>query len=186
MKIMVISDIHGKAPALKKVLDIYREENCSLLLILGDILYHGPRNPLPEGYAPQEVVALLNPLKSEILAARGNCDSEVDQMLLEFPIMGDSAQLQLENRRLVLTHGHLEGPGVALPLKGEIRLSGHTHIPVLEIKEGVCFFNPGSISLPKGGNPPSYGIIDSAASDGWSLSVKALETEKDLLSLTLN
>ncbi|MDC7239869.1 MAG: phosphodiesterase, partial [Spirochaetales bacterium] len=159
MKIMVISDIHGKAPALKKVLDIYREESFERLLILGDILYHGPRNPLPEGYAPAEVVELLNPLKTEILAARGNCDSEVDQMLLEFPIMGDSAQLQLGTLRLVLTHGHLEAPRVAAPLAGELRLSGHTHIPVLDTVEGVTFFNPGSISLPKGGNPPSYGII---------------------------
>ena len=108
MKIMVLSDIHGKAPALKQALDIYDREGFERLFILGDILYHGPRNPLPEGYDPKEVVTLLNPLKSRILAIRGNCDSEVDQMILEFPTMGDYALYQTDTVRFVLTHGHLD------------------------------------------------------------------------------
>ena len=179
-KIMVLSDIHGKAPALKKVLDIYKKGKFNQIFILGDVLYHGPRNPLPEGYNPAEVVELLNPLKQEILAIRGNCDSEVDQMLLQFPIMADSAQFMNEKRRFVLTHGHLDASRILPPLPAEIRLSGHTHLPVLEMKEGVCYLNPGSISLPKDGFLPSYGVID-----GDDFSVCLLDSGDRLLSLTL-
>ena len=179
MKIMVISDIHGKLPALEQALDIYRKGKFQKLFILGDIMYHGPRNPIPEGYDPAGVAELLNPLKEDILAIRGNCDSEVDQMLLEFPVMADSAQFAGENRRFVLTHGHLDSSRVLAPLKGEVRLSGHTHIPVLEMQDGVCYFNPGSVSLPKGGFAPSFGIIENH-----QYLICLLDSEEILFSLT--
>ncbi len=181
MKIMVISDIHGKAPALQHILTLYREQHFDQLFILGDILYHGPRNPLPEGYAPMEVVELLNPLQNEILAIRGNCDSEVDQMVLKFSILSDSAIFQRDDRRFVLTHGHLEPPRIAPPTQGELRLSGHSHIPVLKQEGGIYYFNPGSLSLPKEGFPPSYGIIDHN-----NLSIHNLETDTILFELTMN
>ena len=136
MKILVISDIHGKTPALEQVLGIYNKESFDRLFILGDILYHGPRNPLPGGYDPPGVVELLNPVKQYILASRGNCDSEVDQMLLRFPMMADYALFEEPERRYVLTHGHLDASRLPYPEKGDIRLSGHTHIPVLELREG--------------------------------------------------
>ncbi len=180
MKIMVISDIHGKAPALESALNIYKGGGFDQLFILGDILYHGPRNPIPDGYDPAAVVELLNPLKQEILAARGNCDSEVDQMLLNFPMMGDYSLFVHDSRRFVLTHGHLDSSRIPSLSSGDVRLSGHTHLPVLELKDNVCLFNPGSVSLPKGGNPASYGVIENHV-----LSVRLLETGEVLLSLTL-
>ena len=179
MKIMVISDIHGKLPALEKALDLYKKGNFQKLFILGDIMYHGPRNPIPEGYDPAGVAELLNPLKEEILAIRGNCDSEVDQMLLEFPVLADSAQFAWDKWRFVLTHGHLDASRVLPPLYGEVRLTGHTHIPVLEVKEGVCYFNPGSVSLPKGGYAPSFGVIEED-----QYSVCLLDSQELLFSLS--
>lgn len=181
MKIMVISDIHGKVPALETALQIYKKNEFERLFILGDILYHGPRNPLPEGYHPAAIVDLLNPLKHEILATRGNCDSEVDQMLLDFPIMGDYSLFMQSSRRFVLTHGHLDTSRVPSLQPGDVRLSGHTHLPVLEMNDEVCFFNPGSISLPKGGNPPSYGVIDNE-----TFSIKQLETGEMIMNLLLS
>ena len=181
MKIMVLSDVHGKTPALEKALAIYKKESFDRLFILGDILYHGPRNPLPDGYAPPGVVESLNPLKGEITAIRGNCDSEVDQMLLEFPIMADYAIYEGAEHRFILTHGHLDASRLPALMRGDVRLSGHTHIPVLEELEGVCYFNPGSISLPKGGFAPSFGVIE-----GGSFSVRLLEKEENLLTLNFN
>jgi len=176
MKIMVLSDIHGKAPALEQALDIYARENFDRLFLLGDILYHGPRNPLPEGYDPPAVAERLNPLKEVILANRGNCDSEVDQMVLEFPLLADYALFQTEARRFVLTHGHLDPSCLPAAGRGDVLLSGHTHIPVLQEENGIIRFNPGSPALPKGGNPPSYGVIE-----GERLSVRRLDTGKALL-----
>ncbi|MBN2626713.1 MAG: phosphodiesterase [Spirochaetales bacterium] len=176
MKTMILSDIHGKAPALEQALKIFVSEGFDRLFLLGDILYHGPRNPLPEGYDPPKVVELINPLRDVILACRGNCDSEVDQMLLKFPLLADYSLFQTENHRFVLTHGHLDSSRLPVPREGDVLLSGHTHIPVLEESGGIIRFNPGSPALPKGGNPPSYGVIE-----GERLSVRRLDTGKALL-----
>nr|WP_307774917.1 phosphodiesterase [uncultured Cetobacterium sp.] len=174
MKIFVISDIHGSSFYLKKALEAFEKERCDYILILGDELYHGPRNPLPEEYDPKKVVELLNPLKNLIVAVRGNCDSEVDQMLLEYPIMGDYSTILWEGKRIFSTHGHIYNKENLPPIsKGDILIYGHTHIPLCEEnEEGVYILNPGSISLPKGGYENSYGVFE----DGKFL-VKTLEGE---------
>lgn len=157
---MVLSDIHGKADSLQKALEIYKKEGFERLFLLGDVMYHGPRNPLPDGYEPPSVADLLNPFAGQITAVRGNCDSEVDQMLIDFPILADFALYQEGNLTYHLSHGHLGEERIGKANKGEIRLSGHTHIPLWEEKEGVFYGNPGSLSLPKGGFPPSYGVLE--------------------------
>ncbi|MBC2851211.1 phosphodiesterase [Cetobacterium sp. 8H] len=161
MKIFVISDIHGSSYFLKKSLEAFKVENADYILILGDELYHGPRNPLPEEYNPKEVAEVLNSYKEKIVAVRGNCDSEVDQMLLEYPIMGDYTTLFLNKKRIFATHGHIFNKEKLPNLsKGDILIYGHTHIPLTEEKEGIFILNPGSISLPKDGNENSYGIFE--------------------------
>lgn len=171
MKIFFISDIHGSLSALKAALDAFHSENCSRIAILGDLMYHGPRNPLPDDYRPAEVSSLINGYKDRIIAVRGNCDSEVDQMLVEYPMMETYAQIVDGERSIFLTHGHVFGPDKLPPLrKGDIFAFGHTHIPVAEKSGEIFLFNPGSTSLPKNGNPPTYGIFD-----GTSLSVKKMD-----------
>lgn len=160
MTILAISDIHGSLHYLKKALKVFHSEGAELLLILGDELYHGPRNPLPEGYNPKEVAELLNTYKDRIIAVRGNCDSEVDQMVLDYPITSDISQLIWEGRRIIASHGHIYSEDKLPPMShGNIFIYGHTHIPVAHTREGVFILNPGSISLPKGGFDPSYGIF---------------------------
>ena len=162
MKLLIISDIHGDATCLKRALDVFKKEECDKILILGDILYHGPRNDLPEGYAPKEVISMLNPLCEKIIAVRGNCDAEVDAMVLNFPIMADYTRIIIDGLSILATHGHKFNTGTPELLeKGEILLHGHTH--VLRYEEfGNCNFylNPGSISLPKEGNPKTYMIYE--------------------------
>ncbi|MFP4975036.1 phosphodiesterase [Paenibacillus sp. CN-4] len=162
MKLMFISDIHGSLAWLNRALEKYEEERPDQLVLLGDFLYHGPRNPLPEGYDPQGVAQALNPLKQVIGAAvRGNCDAEVDQMLLEFPMMGDYALIVHEGRRIYATHGHLFSMDSLPPLSpGDVFIQGHTHVPVAEEREGIYVLNPGSIALPKENHPNSYGVIE--------------------------
>lgn len=158
MKLLICSDIHGDAESTRRILEIYERARCERLLILGDILYHGPRNDPPAGYAPKEVISLLNPMKDEIIAVRGNCDAEVDQMVLDFPITSELAYLFVDGLGIVATHGHKYDASNPPPLKkGEILLHGHTHIVKCE-KFGDSNFclNPGSVSLPKGGCPKSY------------------------------
>ncbi|ASA25268.1 phosphodiesterase [Paenibacillus donghaensis] len=160
MKLMFISDIHGSLFWLERALEMLEEERPDQLVILGDFLYHGPRNPLPEGYDPQGVAARLNALAQMPIAVRGNCDAEVDQMLLQFPMMGDYVMLLHEGRRIYVTHGHgysMENlPQLAA---GDVFIQGHTHLPVADVKEGIYVLNPGSISLPKENNPHSYAIL---------------------------
>lgn len=160
MKCMIISDIHGSYDDLKRVLDIYEEEKMDKLIILGDILYHGPRNDLPESYAPKKVIPLLNAYKKDIIAVRGNCDAEVDQMVLEFPMRGDYHELFIDGHRIFITHGHLYNED-EMPLlnKGDILMYGHFHKPIAKEKDGVIIFNPSSISLPKVG-VKSYGVYE--------------------------
>lgn len=161
MKLMFISDIHGSGYWLEKAMDKVREEKAEQIVILGDFLYHGPRNPLPEGYDPQGVARILNQHKHHIIAVRGNCDAEVDQMLLEFPMMADYAMLFHEGRRIFVTHGHGFNIEQLPPLAdNDVFIQGHTHIPVADRKDGIYVLNPGSISLPKDNYPNSYGILE--------------------------
>ena len=157
MKLMIASDIHGSAHYCQLMLQAYQREGASRLVLLGDILYHGPRNDLPEGYAPKQVIALLNPLKEQLLCVRGNCDAYVDQMVLDFPILSDSMLLFLDGRMVYATHGHLQGKDQLPPLgQGDILLQGHTHLMALEACDGYYYFNPGSVALPKGEDCHSY------------------------------
>lgn len=150
MKWLIASDIHGSEFYCKKVLDAFDKEQADRLLLLGDILYHGPRNNLPTDYAPKKVISLLNERKESILCVRGNCDAEVDQMVLEFPIMADYAVIDLGNRLLYATHGHVYGEQNPPPLKkGDILLCGHTHVPKCVEHKSYIYMNPGSVSLPK-------------------------------------
>ncbi len=153
MKLLIASDLHGSAFWTRKVLEQFDARSAEKLVLLGDLLYHGPRNDLPDEYAPKEVFALLNARKNSILAVRGNCDAEVDQMVLEFPIRADYAQMTLEDgRALFLTHGHLFDPDNLPPLaKGSIFAFGHIHVKHGEWKGDVAIVNPGSASLPKDG-----------------------------------
>ncbi|MCI9533780.1 MAG: phosphodiesterase [Lachnospiraceae bacterium] len=161
MKYMFASDIHGSAWYCRKLLEEYRRSGADRLILLGDILYHGPRNDLPREYAPKEVIGMLNSLKSEILAVRGNCEAEVDQMVLEFPVLADYGILVLNGLTFYATHGHVYHPECLPPMKkGDILIYGHTHLLRAEALGDYYVVNPGSISIPKGGNPPTYGILD--------------------------
>ena len=157
MKLLIASDIHGSAYYCRKLLEAYKKEEADKLILLGDILYHGPRNDLPEEYAPKEVIAMLNPMKQEILCVRGNCDTEVDQMVLEFPILADYGFLYERGRMIFPTHGHVFNEN-HLPMlkKGDILLHGHTHVPVCREHEEYIYMNPGSVSIPKEGSEHSY------------------------------
>ena len=161
MKLMIASDIHGSAYYCRKMLEAYKREDADRLLLLGDILYHGPRNDLPKDYNPKEVIAMLNPMKQELLCVRGNCDTEVDQMVLDFPVMADYALILYGERNLYATHGHIYNENNLPPLKnGDILIHGHTHVLKAEKREDYTLLNPGSVSIPKEGNPPSYAILE--------------------------
>ena len=161
MKLMFASDIHGSAYYCRKMLEAYQAEKAVRLMLLGDILYHGPRNDLPKDYAPKEVIAMLNPMKNDICAVRGNCEAEVDQMVLDFPVMADYCVILEGNRTIYATHGHVYNEGHLPPLKeGDILIHGHTHVLRAEKKEHYTILNPGSVSIPKEGNPPSYAMLE--------------------------
>lgn len=161
MKWLIASDIHGSAYYCEKLIDAYRKEKADKLLLLGDILYHGPRNDLPKDYAPKKVIAMLNPHAREIVCVRGNCDAEVDQMVLDFPIMADYALLTAGSITIFATHGHIYNTKNVPPVKnGDILLHGHTHIPACEEHEEYTYINPGSVSIPKENSPHSYMIYD--------------------------
>ena len=158
MKLLICSDIHGDINGARAAIEALHKEGAEKLLILGDVLYHGPRNSLPDGYDPKAVIQLLNENKNLILAVRGNCDTEVDQMVLEFPILADYAILALDGLTVLATHGHKLNTVTPPPLSaGEILLHGHTHVLANEdFGNGNVYLNPGSISLPKMGNPKTY------------------------------
>ncbi len=161
MKWFIASDLHGSAAYCEQMLAAYAREGADRLVLLGDILYHGPRNDLPEGYAPKAVIAALNPLKEQILCVRGNCDTEVDQMVLEFPILADYAVLADGGLTVYLTHGHKFGEQNPPPMpKGSVLLCGHTHIPAWNAHEDFIYVNPGSVSIPKNGSHHGYMLLE--------------------------
>ena len=162
MKIMFASDIHGSAYYCRQLLDIYGRSGAGRLVLLGDILYHGPRNDLPKEYAPKEVIAMLNPMKNEIYAVRGNCDTEVDQMVLDLPVMADYCILPAGEKLIYATHGHIYNGKNPPPLaEGDILLHGHTHVPAwTEFGQRNVCLNPGSLSIPKENSPHSYMILE--------------------------
>ncbi len=161
MKIMFLSDIHGSIKYLRCAIEKFEEEKPDRLVLLGDLMYHGPRNSLPDEYDTKEVDNLLNQYKDKIVAVRGNCDSEVDQMLLDFPIMSDYLEILTENYKIFATHGHIYNDTCMPKLnRGDIFIHGHLHIPIAEVFKEVYYLNPGSISLPKEGSKNSYGIIE--------------------------
>lgn len=179
MRFMIASDIHGSAFYCRQMIDAYRREGAERLLLLGDILYHGPRNDLPREYAPKEVIALLNHIKQEILCVRGNCDTEVDQMVLEFPILSDYCLLEIDGQTILATHGHIWNPdNPAMVKQGDILLNGHTHIPACEEKEGFYYMNPGSVSIPKENSENSYMIYDNGIFEWKNLEGKVYYTWK--------
>lgn len=182
MKWMIASDIHGSAYYCKKLIDAYRNEIADRLLLLGDILYHGPRNDLPRDYAPKEVIAMLNPLADQILCVRGNCDGEVDDMVLDFPVLAEYALISEESlggRMIFATHGHHFNADTLPKLKkGDILLHGHTHIPCFEKTDGIFVVNPGSVSIPKNGSEHSYMVLCGAEFVRKSLDGETLSAHK--------
>ena len=161
MKWMIASDIHGSAYYTRRLLTAFQQEGADRLLLLGDILYHGPRNDLPTEYAPKEVIALLNPLRERLLCVRGNCDTEVDQMVLDFPILADYAVIPVGNRLVYATHGHVYNTQNPPPLcAGDVLLHGHTHIPACEPFSENVYCNPGSVSIPKEGSHHGYMTLE--------------------------
>lgn len=157
MKLLIASDIHGSAEYCGQLMEAVAQENPTKVLLLGDLLYHGPRNNLPAGYAPKDVATMLNGIKEKLLCVRGNCDTEVDQMMLEFPMLSDSALICWEGITIYATHGHLNFPALQ---PGEVVLSGHTHVPVSFVKDGVRYLNPGSVSIPKEESWRGYMILE--------------------------
>ncbi|MGV2990493.1 phosphodiesterase [Vibrio sp. E150_011] len=174
MKLFFASDLHGSVEATQRVLEAYQKSGAANLVILGDVLNHGPRNPVPDSYHPPKVAELLNAHASDIIAVRGNCDSEVDQMLLDFPMMADYAWVILPSgQRLFLTHGHLYNAAKRPKLKkGDVIVHGHTHIPVADWDEEQVIFNPGSITFPRDGYAASFGWLEDE-----TMSVKTFDGE---------
>lgn len=150
MRLMIASDIHGSAYYCQKLMAAFEKETPDKLLLLGDLLYHGPRNDLPRDYQPKEVISMLNTHCQQIICVRGNCEAEVDQMVLEFPIMSDSCILFHEHHMIFATHGHIYNPQHPPKLhSGDILLNGHTHVSCCKEYDDFLYINPGSVSIPK-------------------------------------
>jgi len=161
MKWFIASDLHGSAPCCEKLLEAYRREQADRLLLLGDVLNHGPRNDLPEGYAPKRVIELLNGIAQDILCVRGNCDGEVDQMVLDFPVLSDYAVLTVGDRLIFATHGHVYNKEHLPKLHaGDVLLHGHTHVPACEPIGELLYCNPGSVTMPKNGTQRAYMTLE--------------------------
>ena len=161
MKWMIASDIHGSAYYCRALLEAFAREGAGKLLLIGDVLYHGPRNDLPRDYAPKEVIEMLNGIKQKLLCVRGNCDTEVDQMVLDFPVLADYAILTVGEHVIYATHGHVYNEQKLPPLqKGDVLLHGHTHVPKCVQHEAYLYINPGSVSVPKENSPHGYLILE--------------------------
>ena len=153
MKLLIASDIHGSAYWCGKLMDLIQEENPDRVVLLGDLLYHGPRNDLPRDYAPKQVIPMLSEIQEKIVAVRGNCEAEVDQMVLPFPCLADYAQLLVDGKIFHLSHGHHQNPEHLPPLpQGSVFLFGHTHVKLDRKVNGIRCLNPGSVSIPKDGS----------------------------------
>ena len=164
MVLMIASDIHGSAYWCRELVGAFEKEGAERLLLLGDILYHGPRNALPKEYNPQDVVEMLNKLKEKIICVRGNCEAEVDQMLLKFPVMADYAAVVTDDITIYATHGHIYNEtNPLLFCKGAILACGHTHVPKCEKHDGFIYMNPGSVSIPKEDSHHGYIIYRDGA-----------------------
>ena len=160
MKILIASDIHGSTYFCNLLLKAINEEKPDKVLLLGDILYHGPRNDLPKDYAPKKVIAMLNPIKDMLFCVRGNCDAEVDQMVLDFPIMADYKTEVVADKTIYLSHGHiLNKEKLPQMQKGDILINGHTHVPECTPVGDVVCLNCGSVSIPKENSPHSYMVF---------------------------
>ena len=179
MKWMIASDIHGSSYYCGQLMEAFQREQADRLLLLGDLLYHGPRNDLPRDYAPKEVLAMLNERKDRIFCVRGNCDTEVDQMVLDFPILADYCILPVGGRLIYATHGHHFNLDSLPPLQpGDVLLHGHTHVPAWEaFGEGNLYLNPGSVSIPKAGSAHSYMILQDRCAQWKSLDGAVYHTE---------
>lgn len=161
MKYLIASDLHGSAHCCRALLAAADREQADRIILLGDLLYHGPRNDYPEEYDTRAVTALLNAVKDKLLCVRGNCDSEVDQMVLEFPVLAEYAFVEADGVRIFATHGHTYGPDNMPPLRpGDCLLCGHIHIPVCREMGDITYLNPGSLSLPKENTPHSYMTLE--------------------------
>ena len=181
MKWMIASDIHGSAYYCRELLAALERESAQKLLLLGDVLYHGPRNDLPRDYAPKQVIEMLNGIKEKLLCVRGNCDTEVDQMVLEFPVLADYAILLSGTRMIYATHGHVYNEQKLPPLQnGDVLLHGHTHVPKCVDHGDYLYCNPGSVSIPKENSPHSYMTL----CDG-KLAWKSLDDGKTYMEYTL-
>lgn len=180
MKWMIASDIHGSSYYCGQLMEAFRREQADRLLLLGDLLYHGPRNDLPRDYAPKEVLAMLNERKDRIFCVRGNCDTEVDQMVLDFPILADYCILPVGERLIYATHGHHFNLDSLPPLQpGDVLLHGHTHVPAWEaFGEGNLYLNPGSVSIPKAGSAHSYMLLQDNSAVWKSLDGAVYHTER--------
>ncbi len=181
MKLLIASDIHGDIKCTEALISISEKLSPDKIVLLGDILYHGPRNNLPYDYNPKAVISLLNAHKTELLCVRGNCDTEVDQMVLEFPILADYAQVLDGERKitLFLTHGHIYNPDRLPPIAGKTALLyGHTHIQKIEVIDGTLCVNPGSVTLPKAGNPRTYAVYDNGEISIWDFDGNIINSVK--------
>ena len=153
MKLLIASDLHGSAYWCGRLMEEIKKEQPDRILLLGDLLYHGPRNDLPRDYAPKQVIPMLSSLKDKILTVRGNCEAEVDQMVLPFPCMADFSELYVDGKLLHLSHGHHQNPENLPPLpEGSVFLYGHTHVKFDRVVSGIRCLNPGSLSIPKDGS----------------------------------
>lgn len=162
MKLLIASDLHGDLASCEALIERFNGEGCDRILFLGDILYHGPRNNLPHSYNPKGVISLLNSYADKITSVRGNCDAEVDEMVLDFPVLADYALLTLDGITVFASHGHHYSPDMPPPLsEGAVMLGGHTHLyGISEFGKENIYLNPGSVSIPKGGNPKTYMIYE--------------------------
>lgn len=160
MKYLVASDIHGSSLGAKVIAEKFEKQKCDKILLLGDILYHGPRNPFPDEYAPQKVCEILNPLSEKIIAVKGNCDAEVDQMVLNFAL-NDAVSLELGGKTIFCTHGqNISEEAPSSFAKGTVVLYGHFHKIRRKEIDGATYINIGSIALPKENTPKCYGVLD--------------------------
>lgn len=171
MKLLFASDLHGSAIYAEKLKEISEIEKADQIILLGDYLYHGPRNDLPDGYNPKQVIEILNSMKDKLLCVRGNCDGEVDQMVLNFPVLADYAVLYLNGKRVYLTHGHIYNMENPLPMQdGDILINGHTHVWKIQPFKEFLYLNPGSMTIPKENQDHSYMVYE----DG-KFTIKSIE-----------